>query len=172
MTHLLFANCNLSHFIYLQFATWYSITQNKPHYGSVALLSPNTLKWSAILGLSFFCVVLVAQGIRATGFKHAYWISHFTFKSANTLALCQSKATLPFMVFFYFSRIIYSNCRSLVCHWLSLVASFKAFTATIWTFWVIHSSTLPFYWWWLDVSFSLLPSLDAVAPLKSIIAWH
>ena len=26
------------------------------------------------------------------------WISHFTFKSANTLALCQSKATLPYSV--------------------------------------------------------------------------
>ena len=38
---------------------------------------------------------MVAQGIHAMGFKHAYWISHITFKSANTLALCQSKATLP-----------------------------------------------------------------------------
>ena len=67
---------------------------------------------------------------------------------------------------------LYSYFRSLACHWLSLVASFKAFTATIWTFWVIHSLTLPCYWWWLDVSFSLLPFLDAVAPLKNIIAWH
>ena len=39
--------------------------------GSVALLSHNTLKWSAILGLSFFCAVMVAQGIHATGFKRA-----------------------------------------------------------------------------------------------------
>ena len=39
--------------------------------GSVALLSYNILKWRAILELSFFCAVLVAQGIHATGFKHA-----------------------------------------------------------------------------------------------------
>ena len=44
-------------------------------FGSVALLSDNTLKWSAILGLSFFCAVLVAQGIHATEFKHTYLVN-------------------------------------------------------------------------------------------------
>ena len=39
--------------------------------GSVALLLHNTLKWSEFLGISFFCVVLVAQGIHAMGFKRA-----------------------------------------------------------------------------------------------------
>ena len=42
-------------------------------FGSIALLSHNTLKWSAILGLSFFAWywLLVAQGIHAAGFKRA-----------------------------------------------------------------------------------------------------
>ena len=40
--------------------------------GSVALLSHNSLKWSAILGLSFFCAMMVAHGIHATGFKRTY----------------------------------------------------------------------------------------------------
>ena len=78
------------------------------NYGSVALHSHNTLKWSAILGLSFFAWCwTVAQGIHATGFKHALWTLHFTFKSANTLALCQSKATLPIVYFWTMGQLIW-----------------------------------------------------------------
>ena len=61
---------------------WYSITIGRrvvfwatsmscqiQQLGSVALLLHNTIKWSVILALSFFCAGLVAQGIHATGFK-------------------------------------------------------------------------------------------------------
>ena len=67
------------------------------YYGSVALLSHNNLKWSEILGLSFFVQCWLPRESMLTGFKHTYWISHFTFNSANTLALCQSKAMLPWL---------------------------------------------------------------------------
>ena len=67
-------------------------------------------------GTQFFPMVLVAQGIRATGFKHTQSISLFTFKSANTLALCQSKATLPY---WYKDFPICSLIRKklYLCHW-------------------------------------------------------
>ena len=69
------------------FSLFLSLQVPSLYHGIIALLLHNTLKWSAISGLSFFewCCwprKSVLRGARA-------------FKSANTLGLCQCKAMLP-----------------------------------------------------------------------------
>ena len=66
------------------------------HYGSVALLSHNTLKRSAILGLSFLAQCWWPRESVLWGSSVlSEFRTSLALKSANTLPLCQSKATIP-----------------------------------------------------------------------------
>ena len=74
--------------------TYFSVKNKLTHWQHCFTFAQH-FKVKCDFGTQFFCVVLVAQGIYATGFKRAQRILYFIFKSANTLALCQSKAMLP-----------------------------------------------------------------------------
>ena len=63
--------------------------------GSVALLSHNTLKWSAILGLSFFAWCWWPMESMLWGSSALSEFCTSILNRANTLALCQTKAMLP-----------------------------------------------------------------------------
>ena len=86
------------HFFFTEFYAWSAKVSTRNAFvhfrilGCVALLSHNTSKRSAILGLSF---LHGASGPGNPCYGVQARISHFTFKSANTLALCYSKAMLP-----------------------------------------------------------------------------